>query len=102
MHEGTPKQQTSVLADRSFRRPTVDQKHPQSGQSSRRHPTRLDFNKARQIRVAEEHEALHPETKREATLKRGQELPSRQLGETGFDRLTADTAAMIGQSGPAA
>ena len=45
------------------------------------------------------YEALHPETKREASLKKGDELPSRQLGETGrVDRFTADTAAKTGQS----
>lgn len=41
------------------------------------------------------YEALHPETKREATLK--QNTSSRQLGETA-DRFTADTAAKTGQS----
>lgn len=45
------------------------------------------------------YEALHPETRREATLKRGDEAPSRQLGETGkAERFTADTAAATGQS----
>lgn len=45
------------------------------------------------------YEALHPETVREATLKRGDATPSRQVGETGkADRFTADTAAKTGQS----
>lgn len=45
------------------------------------------------------YEALHPETVREATLKRGDNLPSRQVGETGpAPRFTADTAAATGQS----
>lgn len=45
------------------------------------------------------YEALHPETVREATLKRGENLPSRQVGETGpAPRFTADTAAATGQS----
>ncbi|WP_374322861.1 ParB N-terminal domain-containing protein [Brevundimonas sp.] len=45
------------------------------------------------------YEALHPETRREATLKRGDEAPSRQVGETGKPaRFTADTAAATGQS----
>jgi hypothetical protein len=44
------------------------------------------------------YEELHPETKREATLKRGDEAPSRQVGETGVDRFTADTAATSGRS----
>lgn len=45
------------------------------------------------------YELLHPETVREATLKRGAESPSRQVGETGkADRFTADTAAKTGQS----
>lgn len=45
------------------------------------------------------YEALHPETVREATLKRGEKLPSRQVGETGpAPRFTADTAAATGQS----
>ncbi|RUW17168.1 ParB N-terminal domain-containing protein, partial [Mesorhizobium sp. M1E.F.Ca.ET.041.01.1.1] len=45
------------------------------------------------------YEALHPETRREATLKQGTELPSRQVGETGkIDRFTTDTAAKTGQS----
>ncbi|MGJ0453465.1 MAG: hypothetical protein ACR65T_09610 [Methylocystis sp.] len=50
------------------------------------------------MRRKDAYEALHPETKREATLKRGQEFPSRQVGETGADRFTADTAAKTGQS----
>ncbi len=45
------------------------------------------------------YEALHPQTKREASLKRGADLPFRQLGETGnADRFTAETAALTGQS----
>ncbi|MHA6687026.1 ParB/RepB/Spo0J family partition protein [Mesorhizobium sp. A556] len=45
------------------------------------------------------YEELHPETKRESTLKRGDELPSRQVGETGpVDRFTAETAAATGRS----
>lgn len=41
----------------------------------------------------EAYEAKHPETVREATLKRGNESPSRQVGETAPPRFTADTAA---------
>lgn len=45
------------------------------------------------------YEALHPETRREATLKKGTDVPSRQVGETGKpERFTADTAAATGQS----
>ena len=42
------------------------------------------------------YEELHPETKREATLK--QNSPSRQVGETEVDRFTTDTAKATGQS----
>lgn len=45
------------------------------------------------------YEALYPETRREATLKQGEQSPSRQVGETGKPaRFTADTAAKTGQS----
>ena len=44
----------------------------------------LDKQTARRKEIYEE---LHPETKREATLKVGDELPFRQLGETGVRRL---------------
>lgn len=46
-------------------------------------------------RRKEAYEALHPETKREATLK--QNAPSRQVGETA-GRFTADTATKTGES----
>ena len=47
----------------------------------------------------EAYEAIHPETVREATLKRGDDFPSRQVGETGkADRFTANTAVATGQS----
>ncbi len=36
--------------------------------------------------------ALHPKTKRGAALKRGDQFPSRQVGETGPERFTAATA----------
>ncbi|MDR3736054.1 MAG: ParB N-terminal domain-containing protein [Acidobacteriaceae bacterium] len=50
-------------------------------------------------RRKEAYEALHPETRRDATLKRGEESPSRQIGETGKpDRFTAATAAATGHS----
>lgn len=42
---------------------------------------------------------LHPETSREATLKHGDQAPSRQLGETEkAERFTSDTAKATGQS----
>ncbi|MGO8241254.1 ParB/RepB/Spo0J family partition protein [Rhizobium ruizarguesonis] len=50
-------------------------------------------------RRKEAYEALHPETRREASLKRGADCPSRQVGETGkADRFTKDTAAKTGLS----
>lgn len=56
---------------------------------------RADFTRRRKAA----YEALHPETVREATLMRGDEAPSRQVGETGAaPRFTADTAAKTGQS----
>lgn len=54
-------------------------------------------DRARQTaRRKEIYEALHPETRREATLKQGDHLPSRQVGET--ERFTADTAKATGSS----
>ena len=41
---------------------------------------------------------MHPETRQGATLKRGDELPSRQIGDTGADRFTSDTAVRTCQS----
>lgn len=56
---------------------------------------RAEFTRRRK----DAYEALHPETRREATLKKGDEVPSRQVGETGnAARFTADTAASTGQS----
>lgn len=52
---------------------------------------------SRSARRKEAYEALHPETKREATLR--QNASSRQVGETDkADRFTADTAAKTGES----
>ena len=45
------------------------------------------------------YEELHPETKRESTLKKGDELPSRQVGDSGkVDRFSAETALASGRS----
>lgn len=49
-------------------------------------------------RRKEAYEALHPETRRESTLRRGDVLPFRQVGEA--ERFTADTAKATGQSEP--
>lgn len=61
---------------------------------------RLSWREFEQLtgrRRKEAYEALHPETKREATLKQNE--PSRQVGETEkADRFTADTASKTGSS----
>jgi ParB family chromosome partitioning protein len=45
------------------------------------------------------YEALHPETRREATLRQGDGAPSRQVGETGKpQRFSANTASATGIS----
>lgn len=56
---------------------------------------RARFTKRRK----EAYEALHPETRRQATLRQGIATPSRQVGETGkAQRFTAETATAIGVS----